>query len=545
MNKKWWGVYCSVNDFEATENEMKLKWVKTKRNIPFLKKINWAFADLDIAKNWDWKTLDEKSELRDNLFWKVYDKCKPSLIIETLNWIQPIRKLKDTNTTQEYQDRYVNVINWIIEWSKTVWASWDQVKDVTRILRVPWYYHMKWDPFLCKTIVEWDEIYTLEELEKIFLEYAPKKEEKKSYVETDIEKTWAYREIESLDFEEVMIRAFWSVWRSAMFDKNKRLILDGRLTWNFIGKKWDRRYIASTSHESFEWNMITSVATIQWCSYKDAFKRLVKEYNISTEQKTQVAIPEIEKAKIPEGFIFPNKAFDDLWCLQTWELITIVAEGHSGKTTFALDIIQANAKRGKRWFYINLEFPIETMWQWRWLFLNNKKKENMNDIAPMTTEERHSMNNYVQSKIAQFEHIDHAWGIGLDKLIKIIIEQAKKWIKLIVIDSLSKITIQNMSEYEFQKKIMVTLQKAVQNLDLAIILLHHTNKTWWDFAWTQKIFDDSNVFITISKEEDDELISFRKFTLSKDKITKVSSTNIYFINHDYISEEDYKWEDLF
>ena len=76
------------------------------------------------------------------------------------------------------------------------------------------------------------------------------------------------------------------------------------------------------------------------------------------------------------------------------------------------------------------------------------------------------------------------------------------------------------------------------------MILHHTNKGW-DFAWTQKIFDDSNVFITISKDEDMDMEEFRVFTLSKDKITSTTKLNVYFVNHKYTSEKDYKWDIVF
>jgi arsenate reductase-like glutaredoxin family protein len=53
-----------------------------------------------------------------------------------------------------------------------------------------------------------------------------------------------------------------------------------------------------------------------------------------------------------------------------------------------MDIIQANSKRGKKCYYINLEFAIETMWRSRWLYLNKKNKRNLTDIDPLTDEEK-------------------------------------------------------------------------------------------------------------------------------------------------------------
>ena len=48
---------------------------------------------------------------------------------------------------------------------------------------------------------------------------------------------------------------------------------------------------------------------------------------------------------------------------------------------------------------------------------------------------------------------------------------------------------------------MEELQELAQKLNVAIVMLHHTNRqgTW---EGSQKIMDLSNVFIIISKEED-------------------------------------------
>ena len=62
MNDKFFGVYFAVNLFEATEEEMKKVGVKTKRNTPFLKKLRFVFADLDIAKSGDGQTREQKTE---------------------------------------------------------------------------------------------------------------------------------------------------------------------------------------------------------------------------------------------------------------------------------------------------------------------------------------------------------------------------------------------------------------------------------------------------------------------------------------------------
>jgi hypothetical protein len=69
-----------------------------------------------------------------------------------------------------------------------------------------------------------------------------------------------------------------------------------------------------------------------------------------------------------------------------------------------MDIMQANADLGKKCFYINLEFAIETMRQGRWLWLNKKKKRNLTDLAPLSAEDKAYMDNYVSKKLNQFAY---------------------------------------------------------------------------------------------------------------------------------------------
>lgn len=538
LNKDNYWVYCSVNDFEATEQEMKDMWVSTKRNIPFLKKINWAFADLDIAKKWDWQSQQEKEMKKANLLWELFEKCNPSIVVETANWLQPVWRLKDTNTSTEYQKRYVDVINWIIERSKTVWASGDQVKDVTRVLRLPWYYHMKEEPFKCIERQNNDIVYSIEDLEKVFWEYIPKediKEKHKKIQEYDTSEQ--YRAIDNLDFQELIIRAFRKVWRSCEFDNKWRVILDWRLTGTFQWKRDDKEYLASTSHEPFEWNKITAVADIMQTTYKEAYKRIIDEFNIANESslKKKKPIIDIKKEVFDiQWYVYPSDVFDDFDCIISWELVTIVAESNSWKTTFAMDIIEANSKIGKRWFYINCEFAIDTMWKSRWLYLNWKKKRDISDLAPMSAEDRAYMENYVNKKLSQFDYYNQPNWIELEDLVNKILEKKKEWFNLFVLDTFSRIkwNLDSWTARTSQNKSMEVLQELCQNTWITLIVLHHTNRKW-TFEGSQKIMDLSNVFIIMTKETDAEWEEYRTFTLSKDKFVSSKSIDVWYRQQQY------------
>jgi hypothetical protein len=75
---------------------------------------------------------------------------------------------------------------------------------------------------------------------------------------------------------------------------------------------------------------------------------------------------------------------------------------------------------------------------------------------------------------------------------------------------------------------METFLALVQKLNIAVILVHHTNK-FGKFEGSQKIFDFSNVFITMSKNEDDFLsIPSRTFRLEKDKYVNDVELEMYY-----------------
>ena len=74
---------------------------------------------------------------------------------------------------------------------------------------------------------------------------------------------------------------------------------------------------------------------------------------------------------------------------------------------------------------------------------------------------------------------------------------------------------------------METLQEMAQRLDIAIIVLHHTNRAW-TFEGSQKIMDLSNMFIIIEKDIDGEWEEYRRYKLMKDKYTTNKEVELYY-----------------
>lgn len=225
---------------------------------------------------------------------------------------------------------------------------------------------------------------------------------------------------------------------------------------------------------------------------------------------------------------YPSECFDDFECIMTWELATIIAESNSWKTTFALDMIARNAEHGVKWFYINLEFPIETMWQSRWLWFNNKTKRNLTDLAPLTKEEIKDLEDYVNRQLSKFQYYNNPTWISLQKLEQVIEVAAMDWYKFFVIDTFSRIHGNTNNDARWHQNLcMEHLQELAQRLNVAIIMLHHTNRQGTREG-SQKIMDLSNVFMVISKEIDAEWEEYRNYKLMKDKYVVSRECDVYY-----------------
>jgi len=235
---------------------------------------------------------------------------------------------------------------------------------------------------------------------------------------------------------------------------------------------------------------------------------------------------------------YPSEAFDEFECILTWELATIIAESNSWKTTFALDMIERNAKKWVKWFYINLEFPIETMWQSRWLWFHGKTKRDLSVESTLTDAEKQDMQRYIADKLKKFKYHNAPNWISLQKLEQVIEVWAIEWYKLFVVDTFSRIHWNlEKDARNNQNKCMEELQELAQRLNVAIVMLHHTNRSWtWE--WSQKIMDLSNVFIVITKMDDwDE--EYRNYKLMKDKYVVNKEIDVYYYWGKYV--KDWLW----
>lgn len=497
------------------------------------------------------------SKLENNWFW---DYCA---VVDSWNWMHLYYSWTEREFDKQiYSDWVSYIYTEIDKIIQEFWFKCDPVcSNISRITRLPWTINPRkkakkdnilrdlWD-YECKIIdfrekesIHFNKIEEYADLyNKIREEDKKIKSEIRQIVREHHKKDNLWEEINNLPAWDIACDVWWvnivdrwlenvalNEWHKNMgayWYKPENVIVN---TWSSLIKHKEKKTF--TCYELVYYELMNKdwKATVEY--FRDKYK-----INIDNKQeKKELVIPKHEYKKL--WFLYPNSVFDPFDCFMSWELVTIVAESNSWKTTFAMDIIKKNSDIWRKCYYINLEFAIETMWQNRWLWLNKKTKRNLTDLDPLTSEEKTYMDNYVNKNLKKFDYYNNPKWIELEELANLIIKKKEEWYWLIVIDTFSRIiwNLDSKTARTSQNKSMEILQELAQNLWIAIVLLHHTNRVG-TFEWSQKIMDLSNVFIIITKEEDWMWEEYRTFSLSKDKYITNKKIDVYYRDQDYFSQ---------
>ena len=516
-----YGIYFSVNPMQ--------KW---KRDAASVTKIQTRICDIDTGSKAEQQKLIEDAPLI------------PSFVVESVHGFH-IYYLAVEGLTKEQYERW-NL--WLMQY-----YHWDikVCKDIARVLRIPGYYHCKGEKHL---VVLRDDLFCWKSYsyDQMLLAF-PYAEEKKEIQKPEIkitEKLWDWDDdyryrVNRLDNQQMLYEL-----SGTRFVDHEIIDFKPCTTWQQIYCNWkgtscwiDHAGLIGSSDDGWpnwiRWAMRYARKRGQELDFKDLAKRLNANHpELWWEKKKKKfevkEVKQIEKKWPPKWFLYADEVFDEFECFLSWELVTLVAETNSWKTTFAMDMMARNTNRGRKWLYINLEFPAETVRKNRWLRWHGKSKQNLSDLAPLSEQEKSEMDACVKEKMKTFETYSEPNWMDLQDLEKLIYEKTESWYELFVVDSLSRIhgntDWQNSRGY--QNKCMEDLQEMVQKLDIAIVLLHHTNK-FWKFEWSQKIADLSNVFMFIQKDQDVYWWDCRKYTLYKDKFVNCKELKVRYTGGKY------------
>ncbi len=354
LNEKGYGIFLTANNFSATPEQLKELALKknkprvTKRNKEFLTHLNEVFADLDVCSDDDNLPEEEREKAKILLREAIDSHCPASAYVITKNGLQPRWWLDGAGIDEDTQKKYVNVTNGIIEWSKQHGAKGDPVKDVTRVLRIPGYYHLKSDPYLVTEVAGNGKVYTLDELKKYFWCENGTKPQHSVEKENDL----MVGGVDDLDIRNVVIDVWKEKGRVANFDVDDRLIIDGVTTATFVGRLGLRNYMATTSGDyPAKGNAVTYVAETLGISTNESYLWLCEKYEIKINNSASDHPLETITAKELCGQEFPKAEWMIHRILPENQITVISGPPGSFKTMTTLDWAIAVAAGEKAYGY--------------------------------------------------------------------------------------------------------------------------------------------------------------------------------------------------
>jgi hypothetical protein len=500
LNKKGFGIYFTANGF------------KNGRKLENLTKLHAVYADLDIAKEGDGTTEEQKNKLKNTLTAALIFYCNPSFIIETKNGLQPLWLIQ-ADLTEENKILYTKVIQGITEWSKQLGCKGDKVKDFSRVLRLPNFYHLKnlKSVFKC-TVQEYsDKIYSLQNLASCF-PYTELLPPEPTNTRLEFKKGYEAQQIDFIDIQEIVIRAYAYRGDKAEFDNQKRLVLNGRLTGTHQGKTGDGQFIASNSHDPIKGNKISVVSEILGITTKDAFLWIIEEFKLK-QKKAQDEIKKIEepvkKAERKQFYSWGTQELTESFAPIKSDTYAIVGAGFgTGKTTFCLNIAIENAKIGHRVLYLSLEMSTDEILD----YLSRKASKTTipEEIYNRVPDYKQKL---YEERMAEIKNLKNFTLKGVKGGTKIdwdvLVELMKGEWDMIIVDNFNLIVRSgSMNQYDHEGELSSKfLAYAVQH-QTPIIVVHHyskggareTVKSGYSLAGNAKTMNDAQRIVLLERK---------------------------------------------
>lgn len=337
LNSLGYGVFETVNSFTGD-----------KRRKENLLSLDAVYADMDVCKDSDGTPEKEREERKEKLKNAVDAYYPPSVYVVTKNGFQPKWWIDEPYVDEQTQQKYVNIVSGIIEFSKEVGSMGDPVKDVSRILRMPGYYHMKSDPYLVTEVAGSGKVYTLDELQKYFWKDSSTKVSSRPI---------ARNFIDEIDIRIVVIDVWKEKGHIASFDKHDHLVIDGVVTATFKDHLGKNFIATSSSDYPAKGNAVTYVAETLGISTKDAYKWLVNKYGKDSVGRTPQSPSFNKKSEQRSGRALVRCMADVqpqqiqwLWPgrLALGKLVIIAGDPGLGKSLLTANIA-ATVSQGRAW----------------------------------------------------------------------------------------------------------------------------------------------------------------------------------------------------
>lgn len=495
-----YGIYFSVNPMES--------WKRNRESVKFIQ--TWI-CDID--------DMDKEKQL--NLIKNA--KLKPSLVVESVHGFH-LYYLADKELSElEFE-------NWN-RWLKNYFGGDPKVcKDTARVLRIPWFYHMKGNPIMEKfrEDLSWYELYSVEQMQEAFPNQSDttpwriKQREQLNTLLNDNDSFW--RRAWELDSKMMLEEFSWSRWLSwdqITFKRNswgtEQIYVNGKSTWCWIDKNgliwsWDKGW----------------PTRIQW------LKRygLVDRKELAKELKNRH--PEIEEKKVVKistqdfiykptevptlrkpDFTWGNKELDDhLWKPSKWQLIILLGETWAWKTTFATFM----ARQNKWCCYYVLEDSVENIARRYALKRAWITKAEFNEWMWSDEKEEAFRKAYLNFKNRDLTLVDIWHKISVETLLESMKEMKANGCNLFFVDNLWFVVWNGDNEATQTADVSSKLISFCLDENVCVILLHHFKKRWkvtdqrdiGQMRWSWKLWDDAFMVVEYIRDLDQTFLKVYK-----------------------------------
>ena len=500
QDKLPYGIYFSVNPME--------KWKRNRDSVKFIQ--TWI-CDIDSWTKEEQLELIKKAPLQ------------PSLVVESVHGFH-LYYLADKHLTNE---EYENGNRWLKNY-----YNWDPkvCKDTARVLRIPWYYHMKNIPVLVefrKDLSSKDK-YSVEQITKAFpnqTDTTPGRVKQREAYNRQLNDNDSFRakawDLNSRQMLEELSWTWWLGWDVITFKRNsnwtEQIYCNGKSTGCWID---NRDMIGSSDKWWPTW--------IQWLkrywvvNWWDLAKELKKKHPELEEKKVEkldttkliynsTVVPKLERP----SFTWWDKAFDnEMWKLSKWQLIILCWETWAWKTTFATFM----ARKNKNCCYYVLEDKVENIAMRYAMKYAGITKEEYNEWSRWEDKQKLYEEWYIRFVNRDLEMVDIWHKITIDSLIDSMYQMVEAGKEMFFIDNLGFI-VGNWDNEATQtadasnKLVSFCLEKKV-----CIVLLHHFKKKGkasdvrdiWQMRWSWKLGDDSFMVVEYIRDEDQTFLRVYK-----------------------------------
>ena len=500
QDKLPYGIYFSVNPME--------KWKRNRDSVKFIQ--TWI-CDIDSWTKEEQLELIKKAPLQ------------PSLVVESVHGFH-LYYLADRHLTDE---EYENGNRWLKNY-----YNWDPkvCKDTARVLRIPWYYHMKNIPVLVefrKDLSSKDK-YSVEQITKAFpnqTDTTPGRVKQREAYNRQLNDNDNFRakawDLNSRQMLEELSWTWWLGWDVITFKRNsnwtEQIYCNGKSTGCWID---NRDMIGSSDKWWPTW--------IQWLkrywvvNWWDLAKELKKKHPELEDKKVEkldttkliynsTVVPKLERP----SFTWGDKALDnEIWKLSKWQLIILCWETWAWKTTFATFM----ARKNKNCCYYVLEDKVENIAMRYAMKYAGITKEEYNEWSRWEDKQKLYEEWYIRFVNRDLEMVDIWHKITIDSLIDSMSQMVEAGKEMFFIDNLGFI-VGNWDNEATQtadasnKLVSFCLEKKV-----CIVLLHHFKKKGkasdvrdiWQMRWSWKLGDDSFMVVEYIRDEDQTFLRVYK-----------------------------------